>query len=210
MIEDPDEPVDDVIHWLEGVAPDLAEDAARLRTLISLLDQYQRERWHRHVTAGDAVIDRWERARQLGFGAGSSVYDSALVIGDVRVGRNTWIGPHTVLDGSGGLSIGDWCSISSGVQVYSHDSIARALSGGEFPVARASSSIGSNTYIGPSAIIAKGVAIGSKCIVGAASLVLDTLPDGSVAYGTPATVVGGSDEYLSRPERQADSAEVAG
>ena len=33
-------------------------------------------------------------------------YDSVLVIGDVQVGKNTWIGPFVVLDGSGGLEIG--------------------------------------------------------------------------------------------------------
>jgi carbonic anhydrase/acetyltransferase-like protein (isoleucine patch superfamily) len=29
----------------------------------------------------------------MGFGEGSSVYDSCLVLGDVRVGKNVWVGP---------------------------------------------------------------------------------------------------------------------
>ena len=48
----------------------------------------------------------------------------------VTVGAGTWIGPNTLLDGTGGLSIGASCSISAGVQIYTHDSVMWALSGG--------------------------------------------------------------------------------
>ncbi len=83
--------------------------------------------WKRGVPFGDMIGDRWERARMLGFGEKSSIYDSALVLGDIQVGENTWIGPFTVLDGSGGLCIGSCCSISAGVQIYT---VEWALSGG--------------------------------------------------------------------------------
>lgn len=162
------------------------------------MDRYQAERWTRHVSAGDAITDRWERGRRLGFGAGTSVYDSALVIGDVRVGRNTWIGPGTVLDGSGGLIIGDWCSISAGAQIYSHDSVMRAVSGGEARIDRTASSIGSNVYVGPNVVIAAGVSIGPRSIIGAASLVSHDIPAGSVAYGIPAQVAESTDDYVAR------------
>ena len=88
-------------------------------------------RFRRTLPFADYVVDRWEKARALGFGEGASIYDSALVIGDVSVGEQTWIGPGVVLDGSGGLSIGAYCSISAGVQIYSHDTVAWATSGGE-------------------------------------------------------------------------------
>lgn len=40
------------------------------------------------------------------------MHNNVLVLGRVKVGRNTWIGPGCILDGSGGdLQIGDWCSI---------------------------------------------------------------------------------------------------
>ena len=81
------------------------------------------DKWQRTLPFGDYIVDRWERARVLGFGEGTSIYDSSVVLGEVKVGKNTWIGPFTVLDGSGGLEIGSNCSISSGVQIYSHDSI---------------------------------------------------------------------------------------
>jgi acetyltransferase-like isoleucine patch superfamily enzyme len=150
-------------------------------------------RWKRTLPFGDYVVDRWEKARLLGFGEGTSIYDSALVIGDVKVGRNTWIGPSTVLDGSGGLAIGDTCSISAGVQIYTHDTVAWALSGGKAEPARAPTRIGSRVYLGPNTIVAKGVTIGDGCVIGANSLVLRSVPPGSKAFGTPARVTGPAD-----------------
>ena len=57
-----------------------------------------------------------------------------LVIGDVKVGSHTWIGPNVILDGSGGgLEIGDYCSIDAGAQIYTHDTVMWAISGGQVP-----------------------------------------------------------------------------
>lgn len=190
--------IEGVTEWLAQVAPELADDHGRLRRLFSLLDRYQREKWRRHVSAGDSMIDRWERATLLGFGEGTSVYDSALILGDVRVGRDTWIGPGTVLDGSGGLTIGDTCSISAGVQIYSHDSVRWAVTGGRAEAELRPTVIGSSTYIGPNAIVSMGVTVGSRCIVGASSLVNDDVPAGHVALGTPARVVDETDAFLAR------------
>lgn len=147
-------------------------------------------RYSRTLPLADYVVDRWEKARELGFGEGTSVYDSVLVLGEVRVGRNTWIGPYVVLDGSGGLQIGSNCSISAGVQVYSHDTVRWAVSGGAEGPQRAPTCIGSNCYIGPNTVVAKGVTIGDGCIIGANSLVLQDIPAGSKAFGTPCRVHG--------------------
>lgn len=146
--------------------------------------------WHRALPFGDLVADRWERARALGFGSGTSIYDSALVLGDVQVGEHTWIGPFTVLDGSGGLSIGSYCSISAGVQLYSHDTVLWAVSGGVAEPDRAPTRIGSRCYIGPNTVVAKGVTIGDGCVIGAGSLVLHDIPMGSKAFGVPCLVRG--------------------
>jgi acetyltransferase-like isoleucine patch superfamily enzyme len=147
-------------------------------------------KWRRTIPFGDYFVDRWEKARLLGFGEGSSIYDSALVLGDVQVGKSTWIGPFTILDGSGGLSIGDCCSISAGVQIYTHDSKKWAISGGKADYEREPTKIGSRCYIGPQTVIAKGVTIGDGCVIGANSLVLSDIPSGSKAYGVPCKVLG--------------------
>ena len=87
--------------------------------------------WNRGLPFADYLIDRFDRAKSLGFAEGSSIYDSVLVLGGVKVGSHTWIGPFSILDGSGGLEIGSYCSISAGVQIYSHDSVEWAVSGGK-------------------------------------------------------------------------------
>jgi acetyltransferase-like isoleucine patch superfamily enzyme len=170
--------------------PDLLE---ALRALWRRLHAEVEGRWHRTLPLGDYVVDRFEKARLLGFGEGASIYDSALVIGDVRVGEKTWIGPFTVLDGSGGLEIGSFCSISAGVQVYTHDTTRWALTAGESGPERAPTRIGSRVYLGPNTIVAKGVTIGDGCVIGANSLVLTDVPTGSKAFGTPCRVVGKAD-----------------
>lgn len=160
------------------------------RRVFARLRQLKRTRWKRCLPLADLLVDRAEKAAFLGFGPGSTVYDQSYVYGDVQVGEHTWIGPLTILDGSGGLVIGSFCSISAGVQIYTHDTVDWALSGGTQPVVHAPVRIGDRCYIGPNTIIAKGVTIGDGCVVGAGSLVLADLPPGSKAWGSPCRVVG--------------------
>ncbi|GAB5521894.1 MAG: acyltransferase [Rhodothermales bacterium] len=181
------------IHPISDAWPKDDPEAVRLLAeLKHLWVRRQRatdQRWSRTLPLGDYVVDRWEKARLLGFGEGTSVYDNVLILGDVRVGNQTWIGPNTVLDGSGGLTIGSHCDISAGVQVYSHDSVAKVRSGGTVPVEHAPTYIGDRVYLGPNVIVAKGVTIGDGCVIGANSLVLRDVPPNSKAFGTPCRVV---------------------
>ncbi len=167
-----------------------------LRILRRQLDTERRlffKRWNRTLPTGEYLNDRWERARSLGFGEDTSIYDSTVIIGDVIVGSHTWIGPFVLLDGSGGLRIGDNCSVSAGVQIYTHNSVMWAVSGGKQAVERRSTVIGSNVYIGPNAVIAMGVRIGDSAVIGANSFVDSDIPAHRKAWGSPCRV---QDEQL--------------
>jgi serine acetyltransferase len=154
------------------------------------LDREMRENWDRSLPFQELVSDRWQRARTLGFGDEASIYASSYVYGDVLVGARTWVGPFTLLDGSGGLEIGENCSISAGVQIYTHDSIEWALSGGVAEYERASVSIGDCCHIGAQTIIVKGVSIGDHCVIGAASFVNRDVPPFTIAAGAPCRQIG--------------------
>jgi len=161
-----------------------------LRQVYQLLRTQMQERWNRDLPLEELLFDRWERANKLGFGEGTSIYHNSYVYGDVKVGKHTWIGPFTLLDGSGGLQIGDNCSISSGVQIYTHDTVKWALSNGKAEYERAPVKIGNCCYIGPQTVIAKGVTIGDHSVVGACSFINHDIPAYSIVAGIPGTAIG--------------------
>lgn len=164
----------------------------RLLRLIQDLYEHlrfeKRVKWHRDLPFDEMLFDRWQRAKNLGFGDKTSIYHNAYVYGDVRVGSNTWIGPFVILDGSGKLEIGNNCSISAGVQIYTHDTVKWALSGGIAPYEYGCVKIGNNCYVGPNTIISRGITIGDCTIIGANSYVDNDIPSHSVAFGTPCRV----------------------
>jgi len=148
------------------------------------------DQWTRDLPLDEMLFDRWERAAALGFGTRASIYHNSYVYGDVQVGEQTWIGPFTILDGSGGLRIGRYCSISGGVQIYTHDSVRWALSGGACEYDRAAVVIGDCCYIGSHSVIAKGVTIGNQVVVAAGSFINRDIPPRSIAAGTPCRIIG--------------------
>ena len=149
-----------------------------------------RARHQRHVSIPDLLADRWETARFYGFGEGSSCYNNVLILGDVKVGKHSWIGPNVVLDGSGGLEIGDYCSISAGAQIYSHHTVAWSISRGVAPVEHGATRIGHGVYIGPNAVVQMGCTIGDEAVIGAMTLVRNDVPPGARCLGVPGRIAG--------------------
>ena len=161
----------------------------RVRRFLGVLAARKKQLFNRRVSVGDLLSERDANAAAYGFGEGTTMYDNVLVLGDVTVGRNTWIGPGCILDGSGGgLRIGDWCSISAGVQIYTHHTVNRSISLGQAPIDYAPTRIGDGVYLGPNAIVQMGVTIGDRAIVGANSFVNRDIPAGARALGTPARI----------------------
>lgn len=159
--------------------------------LYNFQEEFLKENYKRSLSFQDGLFDRFERAKRLGFSEGASIYNSALVFGEVKVGIKTWIGPYVILDGSGdGIKIGDYCSISAGVHIYTHDSVMWALSGGLHEMQKSTVSISSRVYIGAQSIIKAGVSIGSRCLIGANTFVNTDVEDNSIMAGSPAKKIG--------------------
>lgn len=169
----------------------MTDDLERaVRGLREALSAKMRSNWDRDLPLAELLADRWERARLLGFGEGSSIYEQSYVYGRPIVGANVWIGPFTLLDGTGGLTIGDSSTISAGVQIYSHDTVLRTLSGGSADTARAAVQIGSRVYVGAQAVIARGVTVGDRSVIGAHSFVNRDVAPSTVVAGVPARKIG--------------------
>jgi len=164
-----------------------------------LLELYRKARkkfkvkWNRCLPIYEMIFGddaRWERARFLRFGENTNIYQSSHVYGDVKVGKNTWIGPFTILDGTGGLEIGDYCSISCGVQIYTHETVEWALTGGKAKYIYAPVHIGNCCFLGSLTVVRLGVKIGDHCLIGAQSFVNKSIPSYSIVAGCPAEVIG--------------------
>ncbi len=171
--------------------PDADAFLTKLKQCYLAADMHLQRKFNRSLPFADALFDRWERAKLLGFGQGASIYNSSLIFGEVTVGEDVWVGPFTILDGSGGgLKIGRCCSISAGVHIYTHDSVLHALSGRKAPLHKSPVSVGECSFIGPHSIVKAGVSIGSHCVVGAHSYVNRDVPDRTIVAGSPALRVG--------------------
>jgi len=113
----------------------------------------------------------------------------AWVTGEPEIGAGTWIGAFTVIDGSGGLTIGAGCDISSGAHIYTHSSVRRCVSGRAVPtVERAPVRIGDHVFVGAGAVVNMGVTIGDHSVVAAGAVVTRDVPPYTVVAGVPARV----------------------
>jgi acetyltransferase-like isoleucine patch superfamily enzyme len=121
----------------------------------------------------------------------------AWIVGDPRIGVGTWIGAFTVIDGSGGLTIGDGCDISTGAHIYTHSTVRRCVSGRKYDhVDRAPVVIGDRVFVGANAVILMGVTIGEGAVVSAGAVVTRDVPAGVIVAGVPAREIGKADDLF--------------
>lgn len=169
--------------------PELAALWRDLRALREALRMHTKERHHRLNPLAEDLFD-WKEKGAFAGGREVTIYESATVIGNVKIGDHSWIGPFCLLDGSGGLSIGHHCSVSTGVQILTHDTARWALSGGISPYERSSVLIGDCCFLGTHAVITRGVTVGPRVLVAAGAVVTRDVPPNTIVGGVPARPIG--------------------
>lgn len=166
----------------------------------------------------DATIKVTE---DLEIGASGTVGEGCEISGrEVRIGQELWMLPHAKIGGGSAFEstsrldaghylhlgvhtlvntarpvvIGHEVGLGTRTSIYTHGAYPSALQG--YPVAFEGVSIGDFTWV-PGATINPGVRIGRNCVIGVNSLVTKSIPDGSLAAGSPAAVI--RESYYPRP-----------
>lgn len=106
----------------------------------------------------------------------------------IRVGKNFYANSGCCLLDVANITIGDNVFLAPNVQLFTAthplDAMERRLVEMGKPIV-----IGDDVWIGGSAIILPGVKIGSRCVVGAGSVVTKDVPSDVVVAGNPAKII---------------------
>ena len=124
---------------------------------------------------------RWAKLKAAGMHIGQGV----------NLPASTWIdSTHCYL-----IRIGDWCGFGQQCVILAHDAqMDEFLDAGELGKVN----IHHSCHFGSRTVILPGVEIGPRTIVGANSVVSNSLPPDTVCAGVPAKVICSLDQYLER------------
>lgn len=132
------------------------------------------------------------RQGSISIGNGVTINRYAMIQADrggVTLGNRVEINNFTIVNGTGGVEIGDDTLIGPGVKIISYqhkysavDKIRNQETIGK-PIV-----IGRDVWIGSNAVIMAGVTIGDGAVIGAGAVVNRDVPANAVMTGVPATV----------------------
>jgi maltose O-acetyltransferase len=136
------------------------------------------------------------RRAGMHIGADTAVFLDVMVYAwrGIHIGSHCVVGEQCVLDGRGGLTIGDNVNISGYTIILTagHDPQSATFEGYAAPVA-----IGDRAWIGTRALILPGVTIGTGAVVAAGAVVSKDVEPFSMVGGVPARALGMRTKDLS-------------
>lgn len=134
-------------------------------------------------------------------GAGTRVWQFAVIVNGARIGRNCNICAHTFVEG--GVIVGDDVTLKCGVYLWDgielHDQVFvgpnATFTNDPFPRSRQHPEAYSRTIvqrgasIGANATLLPGITIGEGAMIGAGAVVVADVPPRAVVVGNPARIV---------------------
>lgn len=129
------------------------------------------------------------------------------------IGDNCYFRPYDCPADAKSIRFGNNVRIASHVSFICHDLINQMLNfsgefGKDFKPFYGKIEVGNNVYIGSYTVVLANVKIGSNVIIAAGSLVNRDIPDGKIAAGVPAKVVGNTSDFVEK-RRKWNESEIA-
>ncbi len=187
---------DQIVGLLDDLRPARAGSEFHGYTILGGSDQL--ERLHNDgVTAcilgfGNcgARLRLSDLVRGYGFSLATAIHPGAIVAADIPVGPGSVIVAGSVVNPAAEIggnviintcaSVDHECVIEDGVHIAPGVHLAARVE------------VGRGSWVGIGSVVKEGVHIGRGSMIGAGSVVLSDIPDGVLAYGTPAKVIGRS------------------
>jgi acetyltransferase-like isoleucine patch superfamily enzyme len=142
------------------------------------------------IVLGEDVEFGWQRSNS--FYTGYCHLEVSTPDSTIEIGEGAQINNNAFIKSEGpGIRIGARALIGSEVTIYDsdfHDLHPDRRRGGQPNMAAVE--LGENVFVGDRVLILKGVRIGANSVIGAGSVVTSSIPDGVIAAGNPARVIG--------------------
>lgn len=121
----------------------------------------------------------------------------------VKIGKGCYISTRFFTSESYLIEIGDYVRIAPYTKFFTHGGLWSQRK--KNPLLNLEQfgkiTIGDYTYIGEQCLIMPGVTIGSDVIVGAATTVTKSIPDGVVVAGNPARIIGKTSDFVQKVDK---------
>lgn len=154
----------------------------------------------------DVFIHPLADVQTTDIGAGTRIWQFAVIVNGAHVGKNCNICAHTFIEG--GVIVGDDVTVKSGVYLwdgvelgdgvfvgpnatFTNDPFPRSR---QRPVAWSRTVVESGASIGANATLLPGITVGARAMVGAGAVVTKSVLPGTVVVGNPARFVRNVDD----------------